>query len=341
MKIVFKTLLLFVFASISLHTKSQQLEGQLNFHGFADNREYAKSDRYSQTIFGTRISPEIGVLIDSTHRVRVGLNALHEFGGRDFFRKVDPVIYYQYQKNKWNFFVGAFPRLNLLDDYPKALLADTLNYYRPNIEGMLLKYETETFKETIWIDWTGKQTDTDRETFLFGLSGKYQPGRFFISHYGYMFHNALSAISPPNQYLEDNGALQTQVGLDFSKQTFLDSLTISAGGMLSIERVRSLGTSSIPKGFISNVYAGYKKFSLANTFYTGEGHHLINGDAFYTAKTYDRLDLGWTPIMFKNIEGKFTVTLHFLENIIDSQQAFSLRYKLGFRKNLKKTGASF
>ncbi|RZJ78055.1 MAG: hypothetical protein EOO20_28210, partial [Chryseobacterium sp.] len=271
---------------------AQELEGEINFHGFIDNREYAKSGRFSQTIFGSRISPEIGLLIDSTHRLRVGINALQEFGDRDFFRHIDPVIYYQYQKRNWSLYLGAFPRINLLDDYPRALLADTLNYFRPNVEGMLAKYETSNFKQTIWIDWTGKQTNNDRETFLFGFSGKYQPGRFFISHYAYMFHNALSGISPPNQYLEDNGAIQAQIGLDFSRETLFDSLTISAGGMMSIERVRALETSASPKGFVANLHAGYKKFSLANAFYSGEGHHLINGDPFYTAKVYNRLDLG-------------------------------------------------
>jgi hypothetical protein len=336
MKCFYRIIPFFALLFLGMSVTAQELEGELNFHGFADNREYAKSNRFSQTIFGSRISPEVGILIDSTHRLRIGINALQEFGGRDFFKKADPVIYYQYQKNKWNFFIGSFPRLNLIDDYPRAQLADTLNYFRPNLEGMLVKYETSKFKETVWVDWNGKQTDTDRETFLFGFSGKYQPGKFFVSHYAYMYHYALSAISPPNQYLEDNGAIKVQLGLDFSNDTFLDSLTISAGGMLSIERVRGLGTSSTPKGFIANLNAGYKKFSLSNTFYAGEGHHLINGDAFYTAKTYDRLDLGWTPIMFKNIEGKFTFTLHFVENVIDSQQAFSLRYKIAGRKSLRK-----
>ncbi len=339
MKIFYKTLFYFLLL-LSFSAKAQELEGEINFHGFADNREYAKSNRYSQTIFGSRISPEIGVLIDSTHRLRIGINALQDFGDRDFFKHIDPVIYYQYQKRNWNFYFGAFPRVNLLDDYPRALLADTFQYFRPNVEGMLVKYETQHFKQTLWVDWTGKQTDTDRETFLFGFSGKYQPGRFFVTHHAYMYHYALSAISPPDQYLEDNGAIQTQLGLDFSNDTFLDSLTLSAGGMLSIERVRGLGTSSTPKGFITYLNAGYKRFSLSNTFYAGEGHHLINGDAFYTAKTYDRLDLGWTPIFFKNIEGEFTFTLHFVENVIDSQQAFSLRYHVFGKKSLRKSGSS-
>ena len=307
---------------------AQTLEGAINFHGFVDNREYAKSNRYSPTYFGARFSPEIGLLADSAHRFRVGINVLKQFGSKDFTDKVDQVIYYQYKKQNNTFFIGAFPRLGLIDDYPIALLSDTLSYFRPNIEGMLYQYQTEKFRQNIWIDWTGKQTATDRETFLFGFSGKYQPGMFYLSHYAYMFHNALSGISTPEQHLEDNGAVQLQFGLDLGKRTFLDSLTISAGPMISIERTRNVTGIQTPKGFITYLYAGYKQFNLRNTFYAGGGHHLINGDVFYSAKQYDRLDLGWTPISYKNIEGGFVFSFHFLDNIINSEQTFSLRYRI-------------
>lgn len=327
--------LLFFVLSNQNDVWAQQLETAFNFHGFVDNREYAKSNRVSQTIFGARFAPELGLLIDSVHRFRAGVNFLKEFGSKNFTDNIAPVIYYQYQKEKNNFFIGAFPRLNLIDDYPRALLADTLNYFKPNMEGMFYQYKTNNFKQNVWIDWTGKQTATDRETFLFGFSGKYQKGLFYVSNYAYMYHNALSAISPPNQFLEDNGAIQLQLGLDFGKKTFLDSLTISAGAMMSIERVRSLNNLRTPVGFISYLYAGYKKFSVTNTYYNGEGHYLINGDAFYTSKQYNRLDLGWNPLQFKNIQGGFTFSFHFVDGIIDSQQAFSLRYNIIGKKAIK------
>jgi hypothetical protein len=298
----------FILLSLSATiSQAQELEGNLSFFGFMDNREYMKSRRYSQTIFGSRISPEIGLRIDSIHRLRVGFNALYEFGSKraKFFDKIEPVIYYQYEKDKIDFFIGSFPRVNLVDDYPRALLSDTLNYYRPNIQGMLGKYETNKFRETIWLDWTSRQTDIDRETFIFGLSGKYQPGKFFITHHAYMFHNAGAAIEVPGDNLQDNGAAMVKIGVDLSKNTFLDSLTIAAGGMMSFERTRSVSDFITPKGFVADLYAGYKRFSITNSFYSGEGHHIILGDKFYDAKTYDRVDFGWTPILFKNISGSF------------------------------------
>ena len=327
-------ILLSLMVSEQTTVQAQQLETAFNFHGFVDNREYAKSNRVSQTIFGARFAPELGLLVDSVHLFRVGANFLKEFGSKSFTDHINPIIYYEYQKGKNDFYIGAFPRLNLIDDYPRALLADTLNYFKPNIEGMFYQYKTAGFNQNIWIDWTGKQTATDRETFLFGFSGKYQKGLLYVSNYAYMYHNALSANSPPEQHLEDNGAIQLQLGLDFGKNTFLDSLSISAGGIMSIERVRNVTDLNTPKGFITYLYAGYKKLSLANTFYSGEGHYLINGDAFYTAKQYDRLDLGWTPIMYKKIQGGFTFSFHFVDGIIDSQQAFSLRYNFNKKHKL-------
>ena len=318
-------------------TFAQELEGNLSFFGFMDNREYMKSGRYSQTIFGTRISPEVGLRIDSVHRLRVGFNALYEFGSQraNFFDKIEPVIYYQYEKKNVDFFIGSFPRQNLVDDYPRALLSDTLNYYRPNVQGMLGRYETSTFREIIWLDWTSRQTNIDRETFIFGLSGKYQPNKFFISHHAYMFHNAGAAIEVPGDNLQDNGAATVKLGVDLSKSTFLDSLTIAAGGMMSFERTRSVSDFVTPMGFVADLYLGYKRFSITNTFYAGEGHHLILGDKFYDAKTYNRIDFGWTPILYKNISGRFVFTYHYADGIMDNQQAFFLRYNISGSKKLR------
>lgn len=331
MKTIYLCLL---FAVFTLPGFAQQLEGNLNLHSFMDNREYAHSNRFSQTIFGTRFSPEVGLLVDSVHRIRIGLNALHEFGSSKFTTKVDPVIYYQYEKKNWDFLIGAFPRHNLLDDYPRAIFKDTLAYFRPNVEGMLVKLNTGRGHQTIWIDWTSRQTDIDRETFLFGLSGIYKPGILFLSHYAMMFHNAGPGIDIPGDHIQDNGAAAVKLGFDLSHKTFLDSLTFNTGALMSFERTRSIGGWSTPVGLLLEMHAGYKQFGLTNSFYTGQGHNLIYGDGFYTARNYNRADFTYTPIRYKNIEGQFIFSFHFLEGVIDNQQAFSLRYNLSGKKSL-------
>ncbi|MBC8985563.1 hypothetical protein H9X96_07220 [Pedobacter sp. N36a] len=318
------------------NTYAQELEGNLNFHGFADNREYSRSNRFSETIFGMRVSPEVGLLVDSTHRVRIGFNAFHEFGSPKFTTSIAPVAYYQYMKKDWNFYLGAFPRQGLISDFPRAILNDTLSYYRPNIEGMLVKYENENWKQIIFIDWTSRQTATARENFIFGFSGTYKKDLFFVSHHAMMLHNAGPGIAIPNDHVEDNGAASVKVGLDLSKKTFLDSLTLSAGGLISFERVRTVGGWKTPKGMLLELNMEYHKFGIVNSFYKGEGHHLIMGDKFYTAKTYNRTDLTWRPIVYKNLEAKLVLSFHFVDGVVDSQQAFGLRYNLFGSKSLKR-----
>jgi hypothetical protein len=73
------------------------------------------------------------------------------------------------------------------------MLNDTLRYYRPNVEGLLTRFKNSHFTETVWIDWVSRQTNVDREQFLFGFSGKYQPsldGPFYVSHYFFLLHDA-------------------------------------------------------------------------------------------------------------------------------------------------------
>lgn len=325
MKIKIPFSLILLYFTIN-NVNAQQLEASVNLHSFADNREYARTNRFSQTIFGLRFSPELGLLLDSAHRIRAGFNALHEFGSPKFTNKIDPVVYYEFNKKEWNFYMGVFPRHNLLSDYPRAVLNDTLNYYRPNVEGMLLKYENSNFKQLFFIDWTSRQTATARENFIFGLSGMFKKDLFFISHYAMMLHNAGPAVTSEDDYVEDNGALAVKVGLDLSKKTFLDSLTINTGGLMSFERIRRLGGWHTPKGVLFETMMEYHRFGIANSLYVGEGHHIKYGDQFYTAKTYNRTDLSWRPRIYKGIEAKLTLSLHFLEGMIDSQQTFGLRY---------------
>ncbi len=323
----------------NLTSFAQSLDINFNAIGFMDNREYKAYTKRSTTIFGTREALDLGLNPDSVNSFRVGVNGIHEFGARPYFLKVDPILYYQYQQKGWQFNIGAFPRKGLLSDYPRAMLNDTLNYYRPNVEGMLARYTSIYGHETIWIDWVSRQTDVDRENFIFGLSGKYNPsptGPFFISHYFMLLHDAGAHIAVPNDNIRDNGGAQLRLGLDFSHKTALDSLTFDAGGMLSIERIRGEGGFNIPKGFVANLYLGWKRFGLANSFYAGEGHNITYGDAFYSKKIYNRLDLSWAPFVFNHINGKFVFSFHQSPGkLADNQEAFFLTYDLG-RRALRK-----
>jgi hypothetical protein len=325
---------LFIFTITSGSALAQQsLDIHFNGLGFLDNREYKAFVPRSRTYSGTRIAIDLGLNLDSVNHFIVGANALHEFGARSFFGKVDPVAYYSYTGKNWLFNAGMFPREGLLSNYPRAILNDTLRYYRPNVQGLLTRFSNEHFTETVWLDWVSRQTSTDREQFLFGFAGKYKPavnGPFYISHYFMLMHDAGAEVLLPNDRIGDNGGGQIRLGLDLSDKTMFDSLTVEAGGMMSFERQRGVDGARSPKGFVASAYLSYKRFALYDEFYSGQGSNIIYGDSYYQKPTYNRLDIIYTPFLFKNIKGQFIFSFHFSPGYNnDNQQAFRVTYDLG------------
>lgn len=313
----------------------------IHFNGsvFFDNREYKESLIRSRTYSGTRLALDVGLNLDSANRFVVGANGLHEFGAKPYFLKVNPVAYFNHNGKNWLFNAGMFPREGLLSDYPRALLNDTLRYFRPNVEGLLAKFHNDRVSETVWIDWLSRQTNTEREQFLFGFSGKYQPllkGPLYLAHYFFLLHDAGPAIPIPDDHIRDNGALQVKLGANFSHKAFLDSLNFEAGGMMSLERTRNVSGFKKPTGFVANAYLSYKRFALYDEFYKGEGHQVSFGDAFYQYKTYNRLDIIYTPFLYKGLTGQFILSFHQTPLSSGSnQEAFRLTYDLG-RKRIAK-----
>jgi hypothetical protein len=331
--------LLVICLLLTFAAKAQQ-SVDVNFNGFSflDNREYKAFTERSRTYSGTRLALDFGLNLDSLNHFVVGINGIHEWGAQPYFLRVDPVAYYKFESSKWLFNAGMFPRAGLLSDYPRAILNDTLMYYRPNVEGLLTRYQGAHGNITIWLDWVSRQTNTDREQFLFGFSGKYQPsltGPLYLAHYFFLLHDAGPAIAIPDDHIRDNGAAQVKLGANFSHKTFLDSLSIEAGGMLSLERTRGLDGFQKPTGFVANAYLSYKRFALFDEFYKGDGHHITFGDAYYEKSTYNRLDIIYTPFLYKGLTGQFILSLHNTLGYSSNQQAFRLIYDIG-RKNLVK-----
>jgi hypothetical protein len=336
-----KPYFIFFLLLFSRVAQSQSLDVHFNGLGFLDNREYRAYTERSRTYSGTRLALDFGLNLDSLNHFVVGVNGIHEFGAKPYFLKVDPVAYYEFKSSKWLFNAGMFPREGLLTNYPRAILNDTLRYYRPNVEGLLTRYQGAHGNITIWLDWVSRQTNTDREQFLFGSSGKYLPnefGPFYLSHYFMLLHDAGPAIGIPNDHIRDNGAAQVRLGYNFGHRTMFDSLSVEAGGMMSLERVRHDGGGgwNLPLGFVASAYAGIGRFALYDEFYKGEGHRITYGDSFYEKKIYNRLDIIYTPFLFNRIKGQFILSLHQSPGHLgDNQEAFRIVYDLGRKKIAK------
>lgn len=313
------------------------LEWDVGFFGFVDNREYTASNRESATFLGAQFTPEVGLWVDSTHRIRFGINMLHEFGTKQFSSKLTPTIYYNYQKDHIDFYLGSFPRAQLTENFSRALLSDTLMYFRPNHTGMLFKIEKSHFFENVWIDWVSKQTVEQREQFMVGASGNVKFGRFFFSHDALLWHNALPKDPMEDVHLQDNAAITAQLGINLSTYTGLDSLTLGAGAILSADRLRDVYDWRSGAGALIEAHVAYRSFFLNNITYFGDKQVTALGDDFYSEEFYNRLDLGWTPFQQKRFSAKLIASFHFTEGAVDNQQSLVLRYNIGAGHLLKNT----
>lgn len=320
-----------------LVTSGQYFEWKTGFHGFFDNREYFNEYTDPQTIFGSRISVEGGFAVNDHNRFKVGIDYLYEFGSKGDLIAPDIIMYYNGQIKHINFFIGAFPRRNLIN-HPLILLQDTLEYFRPNVEGMFLEFKTRMFYHNVWIDWTSRQTDTKRETFLIGGEGMIKKSIFFYRHNFIMYHYASPAIPIPDDHIRDNGGLTANIGVDLSSKVILDSLTLASGIAVSYDRLRHEYDFNFPAGWLSTMTVTHKGFGIAGLYYKGDRQILLYGEGFYKSGNYGRMDLFYESNNSRTIKCKLQFSFHFIPGKINSSQSFTIYVSLdGKRKILNRS----
>ena len=318
---------------------------EARLYSFFDNTEFGHSSyQIPQTMAGVRFAPALGFRWDSVHSLTAGIDMLHEFGSDKFLGDIYPTAYYKYDRQPFLFMMGAFPRDFAVRDYPRFFFQDSIRYYRPNINGILVAYSNEKLQLKLWLDWTGRQSPELHETFFTGFSGKYSHGLFYISNYWYMFHFAGKMDPVVDEALHDNILIMASVGLDLSGKTPFDILDINAGWVSGFDRARADMTGwFVQPGFLSEARIEYKHFGLFNTFYTGKGqmyyyndhdNELYWGDPIYRARTYNRSDIYINFAENDLLNIRLIYSLHFTEHTIYHEQALKLSVNLnnGFKK---------
>lgn len=314
---------------MTLNGHAQLFEWGVDFHSFADNREYARTGRLSQTIIGLRLAPYVGLSLDSTHRIRVGADLLHRFGSDSPIKKIDPIVYYQYHRKKFNFYMGLVPREIAVGRISEALLNDTLGYSDPNISGIAMTFADGQVRQRLWLNWVSSPGYNRREQFRVGISGEVAMGQFYLGHQSVLWHYALSENSIPTEHIRDNLAIRMVGGFHKRMQGFIDSVNVSGGFLISFDRLRNVYDWRVPKGAVVNLYASHGPFFLDEEVYFGQRHNIPNGISFYNEKLYNRLDFGWSPKQIKRLDASLIIRFHFTEVGIDNQQLLSLRYHFG------------
>ncbi|MCP9610767.1 hypothetical protein [Coprobacter tertius] len=317
---------------------AQDLLWNVDFTGFFDNREYKFSKQLSQTFFGTRLSPEIGIgVLNNKHRIMAGASWIQPFGANKRESSVDFTAYYRYQQPDFCMSFGAFPRTQLIESLPEVLQYDSLTYFRPNIMGALFQYIGKKGFAELYIDWRQMQTENRREAFIIVGSGRWQPGLFFLGGHAVMNHLARSKNAGPDQSVMDDMVLYPYVGVDFARLTPLSELSLKAGYLLSLERHRGIGVWHHPQGFISELKVQWRFIGVKNTLYAGGeqmpfydsfGSQLNQGDPFYRSKFYNRTDIYCYIFHNRYVNCKASFNLHATSENISSQQQLTVRFYL-------------
>lgn len=323
----------------------QEFLYRAGLHNFFDNNEFSGSPyNSSQTMAGVHLVPQIGLGWSTRHHIFVGVDALHELGSNKAIGYYNPIAYYEFDSKPFRFYMGAFPRKMALDKYPLFFFQDSILNYRPTMTGLFWEYFSEKGDYiNVWLDWTSRQTLTERETLFMGWSGRYSRDIFYGQHLGYMFHFA----NKKNQYssVRDNGRIWTALGVDLSSKTPFDVLDINAGWAIGLEQYRAAQNGwDCPQGLLSQIKAEYRGVGLFNTFYKGDaqgkyynelGSQLYWNDSFYRAPCYNRLD-SYIYFMRTNVVMlKFVFSLHFIKEGMYTGQQFYATFDLDNLKNKK------
>jgi hypothetical protein len=333
------------FLGFSPLLSAQDIIWKAGLHSFFDNTEFSGSSvQIPQTMAGVHLAPEIGLSWQKKHRILAGIDVLHESGSEKAISYYDVVLYYEYAGKPFRFYAGAFPRQLALNKYPRMFFQDSINNYRPVLNGIFWEFNAKTNYANVWLDWVSQQTDKEREAFFMGWSGRYNRKPFYIQHFGYMFHFAKTKNRENHEPLHDNGLILTSLGLDLASGTSFEKLEVNAGWSSGFERNRETGVWNTPQGLLSELKVEYKGLELFNTYYKGRsqqvfrneyGNALYWGDPVYRTKEYDRIDFCIHFIKTSVVNLKFQYSLHLAERQMYHEQAFYAAFDLDNLKNKK------
>ncbi len=311
--------LLFFFAAFSV--AAQRPAFYMGFDHILDNREYFTDYGIHQTFFGVRVNPGVAFAFDSVHSVRVGFNYMYEFGGEFLEVKPQLDLYYSYQTEKLEMKFGSFPRRDVMD-YPLFLLTDSLQYYRPNMEGASIRYNWNWGTVHGWVDWMGRETVDTREAIFAGIDATVRINVFYIEAITTRSHLAKTTDPADANQIRDDGSIMALAGIDLSDRLPLDELNLTSGMASTYVRQRPATDFQWLNGWYSQLDMRYKIFGLKGTYYYGDPPALTYGEPLYTSGNYGRIDFFVDPFKNPRISSKIGWNLHLLpgDGLYHSQQ---------------------
>lgn len=324
-----------LFFSDALSAQTLKWSTALDF--FFDNTEFAQSSfAIDQTMAGVALTQQIGWQFERKHRIMGGVYARKDLGSSRFASTIRPMAYYRLNDKNTLFQVGSFPRQALLNDYSNFFFQDSIAFYKPTLEGFFLRKGNERQFVKLWLDWTGLQTNIERESFFIGVSAYKQFGQvFFADWQSYLFHYATTRPNPEAQSVCDNLLGLFSVGLKYADGYGFDLSRLSVGLLTGFERDRRQKDDyRTPLGLTLQADVRYKRFGSENLFYFGQqrmtlyaqyGNRLYWGNPFLRSSNYFQNKLYWNFLHTRHVTGQLAARTHFSEGKIFFEQMLTLR----------------
>lgn len=274
-----KLIFIFIFLSAGLMEAREKPKASfaydVDFEMRFDNREIPGNFfTPSMTIFGARLTPQVGLALNesngASHRLMAGIDVMKDFGASPIseliaggetgetalvqnniglFREIS--LYYNFRKKiaktDMEIYAGIFPRRAMEGSYSQAFFSDSLKFYDNNLEGLLLKFKRPGAYFEVGCDWMGQYGVARRERFMIYTSGHGKVLPFMsLGYAAYMLHYANSDKA---KGLVDNILLNPYALFEFGDRLGMQALSFRLGWFQAMQRNRRhVGTFIFPYG---------------------------------------------------------------------------------------------
>ena len=341
-----------------------KLEYNIDFQYFLDYRDFNVSENIfamSNIYHIARFSPSIIFRYDQdskfTHRAILGVDLTknlgevpteeenysaseHSQGLRNYNLFKDIFFYYQLRAKAGNgmidFYAGIHPRSALGGDYARAVLADDLIYYDPNIEGLTIKYTAPKFSAEITGDYLGRR-GLDRLGAVMALSaGAWQPYRWLSAGWSGAFTHVMGNYFASCNV--DNAVFNPYVKLDAASFLHMQEFSVKAGPIATFQFDHYIEgeTPHFPMGFEGVLNIRHWNIGIEDTYYFGEdlmtymngdyasvsrnatyASTLYSGQTFYFTRRsvptwYNRAEIYYAPSLNDILKIRFSGVGHFV-----------------------------
>lgn len=343
--------------------KAVEFDYDIDFNYFFDNREFKASfDMFmdSDAFNIARFSPSFGVRASQgrnlTHRLMAGVNLTKGLGENPITDKTfsqgedDPglinsklfkeIFYYYNMEARLNsglleLVAGVYPRNMMKGEYGRAFFSDYVMMFDPEMEGVLVQFNTPRLFAEAGYDWLGQRGLDRYERYMVHSAGSYQITDWVSAGW------AASYMHIGDSYIftcdADDILFNPYAKADFGHQMGLQEISVKAGVLASMQADWTVETSphfpvggegivtvrNWDAGIENTLFFGDNLMPFKSSVYSDSGISSYYTDLLYLsepfyftrrgyASGYDRLELFYEPKISDALSLKLSAVGHFI-----------------------------